>query len=84
MECHTADGAGTAASGLQITSYEALMKGTKYGPVIVAGNPESSTLYRLIAGLVDPTIRMPHGKEAIPDAEIKIIENWINQGAKNN
>jgi len=84
VACHTAEGAGTLASGLQMTSYETLMKGTKFGPVIVAGNAESSTFYRLIAGKVDPSIRMPHGKEKISEANIKLIETWIQQGAKNN
>jgi mono/diheme cytochrome c family protein len=84
LECHTTNGPGTLASGLDMTSYETLMKGTKYGPVIVEGNAESSTFYRLIAGKVDPSIRMPHGKEKIADDNIALIENWIQQGAKNN
>ena len=83
-ECHRADGAGTAASGLQTVTYETLMKGTKYGPVIVPGNPESSTFYRLIAGLVDPSIQMPHGKEQLSAEQILAVENWIKQGAKKN
>lgn len=84
VECHTAGGEGAKASGFQMTSYELLMKGTKYGPVIVPGAPESSTFYRLIAGKVDPSIQMPHGKEKISEANIKLVENWIQQGAKNN
>ena len=58
------------------------MKGTKYGPVVVAGDPLSSSLYRLVAGKVDPSIQMPHGKEALAPEEIVTIERWIEQGAK--
>ena len=58
------------------------MKGTKFGPVVVAGDPLSSSLYRLVAGKVDPSIRMPHGKEALSQEEILKIEQWIEQGAK--
>jgi hypothetical protein len=83
-ECHLPGGAGVEASGFITESYESLMKGTKFGPVVVAGDPLSSSFYRLIAGKVDPSIRMPHGKEALSEKEIATVENWITQGAKNN
>lgn len=83
-ECHLPGGTGAEASGFITESYKSLMKGTKYGPVIVAGDPLSSSFYRLIAGKVDPSIRMPHGKEALSEMEIARVENWINQGAKDN
>ncbi|MCU7917292.1 MAG: hypothetical protein KZQ88_07660 [Candidatus Thiodiazotropha sp. (ex Dulcina madagascariensis)] len=83
-ECHLQGGAGTEASGFLTDSYDNLMKGTQFGPVVVAGDPLSSSFYRLVAGKVDPSIRMPHGKEALSDVEIAKIEHWITQGAKNN
>lgn len=39
MRCHSEDGEGSAASGFRMDTYESLMKGTKYGPVI---KPEDS------------------------------------------
>lgn len=83
-ECHLKGGAGVEASGFATDTYESVMKGTKFGPVVVAGDPLSSSLYRLVAGKVDPSIRMPHGKEALSQEEILKIEQWIEQGAKNN
>ncbi|MES9988366.1 MAG: c-type cytochrome domain-containing protein [Candidatus Thiodiazotropha sp.] len=83
-ECHLPGGAGAEASGFITDSYENLMKGTKFGPVVVAGDPLSSSFYRLIAGKVDPSIRMPHGKEALSEVEVATVENWITQGAGNN
>ncbi len=83
-ECHQEGGKGTAASGFRTTTYETVMKGTKYGPVVIPGQALSSSLYRLVAGKVDPSIQMPHGKEAIPPDQIALIEAWIDQGAKNN
>ncbi|WP_316368071.1 c-type cytochrome domain-containing protein [Candidatus Thiodiazotropha sp. CDECU1] len=83
-ECHLSGGAGAEASGFITASYASLMKGTKFGPVVVAGDPLSSSFYRLVAGKVDPSIRMPHGKEALSEVEIAVIENWIAQGAENN
>ncbi|MET0066342.1 MAG: c-type cytochrome domain-containing protein [Candidatus Thiodiazotropha sp.] len=83
-ECHLPGGAGANASGFVTQTYESLMKGTKYGPVIVAGDPLSSSFYRLISGKVDPSIRMPHSKEPMKDKEIQTVETWITQGAQNN
>ncbi|MCG7981761.1 MAG: hypothetical protein JAY90_03305 [Candidatus Thiodiazotropha lotti] len=83
-ECHLAGGTGAESSGFVTQDYDAIMKGTKFGPVVVAGDPLSSSFYRLVAGKVDPSIRMPHGKEALSEAEIAKIEHWITQGAKNN
>ncbi len=82
--CHTQNGEGTLASGFDTSDYGNVMKGTKYGPVVVAGDALSSSLYRLVAGKVDPSIQMPHGKEQLSAAEIDAIERWIQQGAKNN
>lgn len=82
VECHVPGTRGAAESGFQVGSYEAVMKGTKYGPVVAPGSSESSSLYRLVAGQVDPSIQMPHGKQQLSPAEIDTIRRWIDQGAK--
>jgi mono/diheme cytochrome c family protein len=84
VSCHTPGGEGTAASGLDLTNYQGLMKGTKYGPMVVAGDPESSNLMRLLDWRASPALRMPHGKQQLPADERNTIRNWIRQGAKNN
>lgn len=84
VECHTDGGAGTAASGLVLTSHEALMKGTKYGPVIAPGSSVSSTLVLLIEGKADPSLRMPHGRDPLTPEQIALVKDWVDQGAKNN
>ncbi|MBN2887182.1 MAG: hypothetical protein JXM75_10800 [Chromatiaceae bacterium] len=81
VECHLPGGMGTEASGFQVDSYANLMKGTKFGPVIVPGDPLSSSLYRLIAGEVDASIRMPHDQDPLADEQIAMIERWIVLGA---
>ncbi|MBK9952182.1 MAG: hypothetical protein IPP10_11830 [Candidatus Competibacteraceae bacterium] len=86
-ECHTPpSGEGYQKTGLAVDTYDHLMKGTKMGPVIVAGQSLNSSLNRLIEGRsgVDPSIRMPHGKVKLPDAQLAMIRNWVDQGAKNN
>ena len=85
IQCHATGGQGYEASGLNMESYESLMKGTKFGPVIKAGDALSSTLMILIDGRADPSINMPHGdNEPLSGEQIKLFEQWINQGAKNN
>lgn len=81
--CHVPGGAGYEKSGLRMDSYEALMKGTRFGSVVVPGSSVSSTLYRLVSGKADPSLRMPHGQAALPEADVAMIAAWIDQGAKN-
>jgi len=85
MECHGQAGSGVEKSGLSLTSYQNVLKGTKFGPVIKPGDSLSSTLVLLVEGKADPSINMPHGKrDALSGNEITLIKNWIDQGAKNN
>lgn len=93
IECHTKTGEGVAASGFAVDDYEAVMKGTDLGPVVVAGSSISSTLYRVVAGKTDPEIRMPpHHDESWAEGrgtplggeEIETLANWIDQGALDN
>jgi len=61
------------------------MKGTRNGPMVIAGDVEGSNLVVLIEGRADPSIRMPHGKkDPVAKADIQTIRRWIGQGAKNN
>ncbi len=57
--CHTTGGPGYIKSGFSVATYQDLMKGTKYGPVIHPGSSVGSTLVRLIRHQADPTINMP-------------------------
>lgn len=86
MKCHVGDGKGITKSGLDMSTYYSLMKGTNFGPVITPGSSVSSTLVRMIQGITDPSLNMPHGKDQKPlsPAEIDLFKKWIDQGAKNN
>jgi len=83
-ECHLPGGDGDEASGFLVDSYSSVMNGTALGPVVVPGDPLSSSLYRLIAGKVDKSIQMPHTKEPMSEQEIAVVETWIEQGAQDN
>lgn len=83
--CHTPGQAGYVVSGFELGSYESLMKGTQFGPVVLPGDPLTSVLVMLIEGRVDPAIRMPHGDAPAPTPEeVLVIRRWVEQGAKNN
>ncbi|MBF0126019.1 MAG: hypothetical protein HQM02_02305 [Magnetococcales bacterium] len=81
LECHKAGAPGVAFSGLNLESYDGLMKGTRYGPVVVPGNAMVSNLNVLVEGRAG--IRMPHNRKRLTSCEIDILRNWVNQGAKN-
>src|SRR5271165_7531772 len=48
--CHTPGGEGEKASGLDLSNYEGLMKGTKFGPMVIPSKPYESSLMALIEG----------------------------------
>ncbi len=93
IECHANTGEGEAASGFAVNDYQAVMQGTQFGPVVVPGSSMSSSLYLVVAMKTDPKIHMPpHHDEslaegrgfALSEQNIKLIGEWIDQGAQDN
>jgi len=83
-ECHAAGQKGFVASGLDTTSYQNLMKGGKFGPLVKPGDALTSALNMLVEGRVHASIQMPHGREKLPAKDIETLKVWVNEGAKNN
>ncbi len=87
LECHKEGGEGLVASGFSMESYAGLMKGTRNGPMVIAGDVEGSNMVVLMEGRADPSLKMPHNhgkKRSIAKQDIQTIRRWIEQGAKNN
>ena|SRR3972149_3197456 len=84
LSCHKPGTEGYIKSGLGMENYDAVMKGTKFGPVIIAGSHISSTLVLLLERKGHPSINMPKDKAPLADSQIEVIRKWIDQGAKNN
>ena len=82
-ECHSKGGEGQQASGLDLTSYEGVMKGTMHGPIIVPGDAFTSNIMVLIDGRAGPELKMPHGRKDLSKWEKTLLRRWINRGAKN-
>lgn len=73
--CHDAT---THEEGYVFTNYQNVMR------VVRPGSPGSSDLYEVITDN-DPDDRMPRPPRApLSQEQIKLIEKWIRQGAKNN
>ena len=84
-ECHQECVAGYEASGFDMSSHAGLMKGTRNGPMVIAGDSMGSNLVVLMEGRADPSIAMPHGgSDKVSKPEIDAIKAWIDQGAKDN
>jgi mono/diheme cytochrome c family protein len=77
--CH---GESNPKGGLNLTSYDAAMKGGTNGPDIVPGDPDKSKLVDALRGRHGVT-QMPKGMAALPEETIKAVEDWIRAGAKN-
>ena len=82
VSCHQPGGEGYNASGLDLTSYDGVMKGTKFGPMVIPGHPDESNLIVLIEGRAK--LRMPFAHKALPSCLRGSVWSWIFQGAKNN
>lgn len=75
VECHGPD---KAEKGLKLDTYEHLMAGSKYGPVIL---PRESSHSMLVSGIEQGI--MPNGKDKLTPNRIKNISYWIDAGALN-
>jgi len=93
ISCHNENAEGYISSGFSLADYDAVMKGTNFGPVVIPGSSASSTLYLLVAHKTDPKIHMPpHTEDALAEGrgasltveQIELIKDWIDQGAQDN
>lgn len=69
--------------GLNLDTREAMLKGGHDGAVIVPGDASKSLLIKLIRheGPKDDPMPMPPNKPKISDADIAVVEQWVNAGA---
>ena len=86
IDCHSPPyGEGYTKTGLDLRSYESLLNGSVYGPVIVPGNSKKSPLNMLVEGRAGDLSRvLKRQHNPMTDEEIMIIRLWVEQGAQNN
>lgn len=86
LHCHKSpNGVGYVQTGLEMVSYDSLMKGTIFGTVIVPGDSKRSVINKVIEGRAGEMMRMPHGDaKKLTTEEIELLKIWVDQGAMNN
>ena len=73
--CHVAGG----PDGIDLRTYDAVIAGGDDGAIVIAGDAgESELVKQIVEG------KMPPGGPPLPAAQIQLITDWINEGAKNN
>ncbi len=98
--CHSPGGIGYEMTGFSVQNYATLIKGSKFGPLVVPGSSEQSNLIWLLRHGAHPTMNMPKNCEQLtadskctvasvhsrrlPAKQVDIIAKWINQGARDN
>ena len=87
VECHTApEGIGYQAIGLKLDSHDAVMTGTIYGPIIIAGDSRRSILNMLVEGRAAQAqceLRQSD-KGPLNEQQRELLRDWVNQGALDN
>jgi mono/diheme cytochrome c family protein/uncharacterized membrane protein len=79
LDCHNE---GKLKGDLRLDTYEGVMAGGKSGPVVIAGDPESSELLKRIHLPLDDKQHMPpKGKTPLTDDETAVLAWWIAAGA---
>lgn len=86
LHCHKPpNGTGYVQTGLDMESYDSLMKGTIFGTVIIPGDSKRSVINKLTEGRAGELMRMPHGDaKKLTTEEVELLNLWVTQGALNN
>lgn len=78
-QCVSCHGAEDPEAGLQLHTYEGVMKGSEYGTVVEAGDPDGSLLVEMISAG-----EMPQDADALTADQVALVRSWIAAGAANN
>ena len=76
VKCHGGD---KTEVSLVLKDYAGVMAGSENGPVVVPGKADQSDFVKLVA-----QGKMPKRANRLPDAQVKILTDWVNAGAPNN
>ena len=85
VKCHSGD---KPKARLKMDTLEGILKGTKQGPIVVAGDSSKSFILKSIAHLSQdhdtwmPPMPNKAGIKPLTQDEISLIRAWIEQGAK--
>ena len=78
--CYACHGGGHSQGGFRLDSREETLRGGDSGAAVKPGHATESLLARLVAG-ADPKRVMPPAGPRLTPAEVKLLRDWIDQGA---
>ncbi len=82
LPCHSPpDGHGFRMTGLDLESYEGLLRGSYYTRTLIPGDSRHSLLNMVAEGRAYPGARMHTTKKPMPPEEADILRRWVDQGA---
>lgn len=79
-QCVSCHGNNNPRNDLSLATYARMQRGGDAGPLWEAGQPNASLLVRKLKGLGDGQ-RMPLNRPPLSDAQIAMVERWIQAGA---
>lgn len=81
-QCHNPQAA-SGMGGWDGTTYDAFIGTGNHAPVVRAGDPAGSLLMQKLRAIPAAGAPMPMGAAPLSEAEIRTMESWIADGAKN-
>ena len=79
--CYKCHGPDKKKASLRLDIKALALKGGENGPVIVSGSSQKSPLVKRLVS-TDDEERMPQKADPLPTEKIKLIRDWIDQGAQ--
>ncbi|MBP7951370.1 MAG: PSD1 domain-containing protein [Verrucomicrobiales bacterium] len=78
--CHRCHGPEHQNNGLRLDSRAAIVRGSDYGAVVTAGNPDASKLIHAIRQDQPGVEAMPRKASKLPQEAIDALTEWVKQG----
>ncbi len=79
VKCH---GASNQKGKARVDTAAATIKGGEHGAAIIPGNSAGSLLVQAIEGRHDEVSKMPYKRPPLDSAQVALIRQWIDEGAK--
>lgn len=81
-ECVRCHHDGAIMGGLNLMNRTVAMRGSKRGPVLIPGEPDKSSLYRVTLLPEDQDHAMPATGAKLTEEEKRLLYRWIDEGAE--
>src|SRR5438093_1094522 len=79
--CYKCHGASQQKGKLRLDTVASALQGGESGPAFKRGRSAESLIVQAVKGIHPEISRMPYKKPPLSDAQIALIEQWIDQGA---